>query len=284
MPFSAYAPKCPAGTLDENNVKPANSQFLYGMMRMSIKRSMDRSAEERLREAACVGDATTVKKLLDLDVDVNARHFPNAWTALHWACKGGHFDVAYLLITHGADKDSKSDIGETPASLCTNPDILPLLSIPNNIQRGLSDSTVHCIMPTESSSSRMRDNAFEEAKSSVYSDELVLKIRIAEGPDPDFVEIELPRNDLSYQSLMRVCCQELNLGPNQVVKLRKLPNTRLRKDKDIQRLQNFQEIEVVTNAVSGYKYTQSCNGIPNIPTVPANGYQSISKKDQTILY
>lgn len=116
--------------------------------------------------------------------------------------------------------------------------------------------------------------------------ELVLKIRIANAADPDFVEIELPRNELTYQTLLCVCCKELNLTLHQILKLRKLPNTRLRKDKDIQRLQNFQEIEVVTDMTNVYKSIQSTNGISNsLPTLtPANGYQSISKKDQTILY
>lgn len=116
--------------------------------------------------------------------------------------------------------------------------------------------------------------------------ELVLKIRIANAADPDFVEIELPRNELTYQALLRVCYKELDLTPHQILKLRKLPNTRLRKDKDIQRLQNFQEIEVVTDTINIYKSIQGSNGIPNnLPTlIPANGYQSISKKDQTILY
>lgn len=124
---------------------------------------------------------------------------------------------------------------------------------------------------------------------SIHFLELVLKIRIADAPDPDFIEIELPQSDLTYQSLIWICCQELNVEPNQIVKLRKLPNTRLRKDEDIQRLQNFQEIEVVTNTVNTYKYMQNTNGISTmghsgVVASPANGYQSISKKDQTILY
>lgn len=116
--------------------------------------------------------------------------------------------------------------------------------------------------------------------------ELVLKIRIANSADPDFVEVELPRNELTYQGLLYLCCKELELSPHQVQKLRKLPNTKLRKDKDIQRLQNFQEIEIVTDATNVYKSMQNVNGLTtsNLPMLPANGYQSISKKDQTILY
>lgn len=116
--------------------------------------------------------------------------------------------------------------------------------------------------------------------------ELVLKIRIANGADPDFVEVELPRSELTYHALLCVCCKELDLNPHQILKLRKLPDTRLRKDKDVQRLRQLQEIEVVTDTTNVYKSMQNVNGVSNsLPTLtPANGYQSISKKDQTILY
>ena len=115
--------------------------------------------------------------------------------------------------------------------------------------------------------------------------ELVLKIRIANTADSDFIEVELPRSELTYQALLCLCCKELDVNSHQIQKLRKLPNTRLRRDKDIQRLQNFQEIEVVIDATNVYKSLQNSNGVANsLPTLPANGYQSISKKDQTILY
>ncbi|EFN87722.1 Ankyrin repeat domain-containing protein 40 [Harpegnathos saltator] len=133
---------------------------------------------------------------------------------------------------------------------------------------------------------KIRNNVYEDSAVIMsFHDELVLKIRIANAADPDFIEIELSRNELTYQALLCICCKELNLTPHQILKLRKLPNTRLRKDKDIQRLQNFQEIEVVTDT-NVYKNIQSTNGITNsLPMLtPANGYQSISKKDQTILY
>ncbi|KAK1119008.1 hypothetical protein K0M31_013781 [Melipona bicolor] len=253
--------------------------------------------EERLRKAACVGDTDIVQELLNLGVDVNARQSYNGWTALHWACKKGYLDVAALLLKNGADKNIRSDIGETPAFLCNNPQILQLLdmplAVPNDSPRVLNEPAVHNVMPkyiksdyvhgsVDSGIPRIRNNG-------LYQDELVLKIRIADAPDPDFIEIELQQNDLTYQALIRICCQELNVDPNQIVKLRKLPNTRLRKDEDIQRLQNFQEIEVITNAANTYKYMQNTNGISTmghsgIIANPANGYQSISKKDQTILY
>ncbi|XP_037665301.1 putative ANKRD40 C-terminal-like protein [Choloepus didactylus] len=75
--------------------------------------------------------------------------------------------------------------------------------------------------------------------------ELVLKVRIHSLKENDFTEIELNRQELSYQNLLKVSCCELGIIPEQVEKIRKLPNTLLRKDKDILRLQDFQEVELI---------------------------------------
>lgn len=121
----------------------------------------------------------------------------------------------------------------------------------------------------------------------IYSTEVVLKIRVANTSDPDFIEIDLPRAALTYQNLIKVCSEELGINATQIVKLRKLPNTKLRRDRDVQRLENFQEIEVVlyssVDSDIGHKSTQYANG-STVPITPTNNYQSISKKDQTILY
>ncbi|XP_064126396.1 putative ANKRD40 C-terminal-like protein, partial [Loxodonta africana] len=57
--------------------------------------------------------------------------------------------------------------------------------------------------------------------------ELVLKIRIQSPKENDFIEIEL--KDRSYQNLLKVSCCELGIYPGQAEKIRKLPNTLLRK-------------------------------------------------------
>ncbi|KAK5885144.1 hypothetical protein CesoFtcFv8_018883 [Champsocephalus esox] len=83
--------------------------------------------------------------------------------------------------------------------------------------------------------------------------ELVLKVRI-QNPNTrenDFIEVELDRQELTYRSLLRVCCRELDIGMEHVEKIRKLPNTMLRKDKDVARLQDFQELEVVLEKSEG---------------------------------
>nr|XP_034954896.1 ankyrin repeat domain-containing protein 40-like [Zootoca vivipara] len=75
--------------------------------------------------------------------------------------------------------------------------------------------------------------------------ELVLKVRVQNPKENDFIEIELDRQELTYQDLLRVSCHELGINPEQVEKVRKLPNTLIRKDKDVARLQDFQELELV---------------------------------------
>lgn len=57
--------------------------------------------------------------------------------------------------------------------------------------------------------------------------ELVLKVRIQSHKENDFIEVELDRQKLSYQNLLKVSCCELGINPEQVEKIRKLPNTLL---------------------------------------------------------
>ena len=73
--------------------------------------------------------------------------------------------------------------------------------------------------------------------------ELVLKVR--QCGDEDFIEVELDIEELTFENLLDVCCRELEVSRDVVVKVRKLPNTLLRKDKDVRRLKQFQEIELV---------------------------------------
>merc|ERR1712150_60572 len=74
---------------------------------------------------------------------------------------------------------------------------------------------------------------------------LILKIRVADSIDRDFIEIDIEDNQLNYQSLTDVMCHELGVNSAQVERIRKLPNTRLRRDIEICRLQNYAELELV---------------------------------------
>lgn len=82
-------------------------------------------------------------------------------------------------------------------------------------------------------------------KNVVIQNELVLKVRVANSEEDDFIEIELDFVSLTFDNLIKVCCDELGIQPNSIRKVRKLPNTIVRKDKDVARLQEFQELEFV---------------------------------------
>lgn len=75
---------------------------------------------------------------------------------------------------------------------------------------------------------------------------LVIKVRLADSGESDFVEVEL--EILSFQALLRACCEELDISIIEVSKIRKLPNVLIRKDKDVQRLKSGQELELVLKA------------------------------------
>jgi len=65
----------------------------------------------------------------------------------------------------------------------------------------------------------------------------------------DFIEIDVPLNELTIRGFISIALSELQLtnqdgvDPNTVY-IRKLPNTRLRRDVEIARLNDFEEIEI----------------------------------------
>ncbi len=75
---------------------------------------------------------------------------------------------------------------------------------------------------------------------------LLVKVRLCEIDAEDFVEVEVPY--LTYRSLLTSVCEELELSSFDVAKIRKLPNVLVRKDKDVLRLREGQELEVVLNS------------------------------------
>ena len=91
---------------------------------------------------------------------------------------------------------------------------------------------------------------------------MLVKVRISESGDEDFVEVEVP--SLTYQSLLKAICDELEIALSDVAKIRKLPNILVRKDKDVQRLREGQELEVILS-----RTLPILN--PNSGTIPGRG-------------
>ena len=72
---------------------------------------------------------------------------------------------------------------------------------------------------------------------------LLVKVRVSGSGESDFVEVEVAPP--TYPALVSACCEELELSPSDVAKIRKLPSVLVRKDRDVQRMADGQELEVV---------------------------------------
>ena len=76
----------------------------------------------------------------------------------------------------------------------------------------------------------------------------ILKIKLGQSNDPDFIEIDLPESKWTYECLLEEMMNEFELTKEQersVERIRKLPNTKLRRDIEIQRLENYAELELI---------------------------------------
>ena len=80
----------------------------------------------------------------------------------------------------------------------------------------------------------------------------ILKIRLGQMMDPDFIEIDLPESQWTYNDLMEVMLNELCLEDQpesqNIDRIRKLPNTRLRRDIEVQRLEDYTELELILDS------------------------------------
>ena len=80
------------------------------------------------------------------------------------------------------------------------------------------------------------------------SSSLLVKVRVCGSGECDFVEVEV--HPLTYSALLTACCEELEVPSSDIIKIRKLPNVLVRKDRDIQRMTDRQELEVVLKTES----------------------------------
>ncbi|KAJ7315962.1 hypothetical protein JRQ81_002124 [Phrynocephalus forsythii] len=326
----------------------------------------EKELQERLREAAALGDLEEVQRLVEVGVNLNSQNEINGWTCLHWACKRNHAQVVSYLLDAGADKDILTVKEERPHQLTSKREIRKMLGVEDDdelldvkkdtalpivpnyltnppfpyVYNSMSSSTTSTSAsslngrlsptleqhnedrsvslphfqapgtamgqqdrssPIGSSGDAVRGMAVECTEPIVQNghghqrppppsrtissspaaskqpeaqqpngscagpvptfqpffftgafpftnmQELVLKVRVQNRTlkENDFIEIELDRQELTYKELLRVSCYELGVNPEHVEKIRKLPNTVLRKDKDVSRLQDFQELELV---------------------------------------
>ncbi|XP_046369998.1 ankyrin repeat domain-containing protein 40-like [Haliotis rufescens] len=234
---------------------------------------------ERLREAACIGDIDTIQNLIESQrIDINNANSMNGWTALHWGAKRNHVSVVKYLMDHGADHTIRTNEGQIAENLTNNQDIRLLLGASGDVPQSQSNLPITPSYlqnpPFPHSKSRSVDsNHTLMASTPVVTNhagqgdnELVFKARLANSDDRDFIEVELDKNMLTYEALLNLLCAELGVERRLVHKIRKLPDTVVRKDKDVRRLVDFQALELVlTNkAVSASSRNYGYSGSPGI--------------------
>lgn len=121
---------------------------------------------------------------------------------------------------------------------------------PQTVITSTSSATSNGSSSSSSSSRQQQQKHHDQSRS------LLVKVRISGSGESDFVEVEVP--SLSYPSLLKSCCEELELVPHEIAKIRKLPNVWVRKDKDVQRMREGQELEIIVKSIA----------VPNSTTPP----------------
>lgn len=189
---------------------------------------------------------------MDLSVEphlVNHADYPHAVAHNGTMCSPPLASPSPSLATNGG--------GQVQAPVAsTNPAMSRQQSIPQQLGYGQAGGAMPAFQPF-----------FFTSTFPVNVQELVLKVRIQNpnARENDFIEVELDRQELTYRSLLRVCCRELDISAEHVEKIRKLPNTMLRKDKDVARLQDFQELEVVLEKAEGLSLFSGAGGLTDRP-------------------
>ncbi|KAM7145968.1 ankyrin repeat domain-containing protein 40-like isoform 2-T2 [Macrochelys suwanniensis] len=107
----------------------------------------EKELQERLREAAALGDIGEVQRLVEFGVNVNSQNEINGWTCLHWACKRNHAQVVSYLIESGADKEILTSKGEMPAQLTSKREIRKTLGVEDNELADLKQDSDLPIVP-----------------------------------------------------------------------------------------------------------------------------------------
>lgn len=160
------------------------------------------------------------------------------------------------LASPGLASNSGNQVQAQAPVTSANPTMSRQQSIPQQLSYGQAGGTMPAFQPF-----------FFTSTFPVNVQELVLKVRIQNpnARENDFIEVELDRQELTYRSLLRVCCRELDISAEHVEKIRKLPNTMLRKDKDVARLQDFQELEVVLEKAEGLSLFSGTGALTDRP-------------------
>ena len=125
----------------------------------------------------------------------------------------------------------------TSDSLCTEMKRLRLMKWPDGVERVSASNEAGC------EPCRHFPMQGPHSVPSTTHPSLLVKVRVCGSGECDFVEVEV--GPVTYSALLTACCEELEVATGDVAKIRKLPNILVRKDRDVQRMKDGQELEVV---------------------------------------
>lgn len=235
--------------------------------------------EEKLREAACHGDVQAIETIISNGIDVNSKHKMNGWTALHWAARRNNVEAVKILMSNGAKVDIENNEGKTPGQVAADENVRNILGstetpvtvtatnyVPNYLQNpafchkvdldiiengaGDQNNQPTTTLDKDVINEVLKKSTFHQGRQEPKSKLLILKIRVANQTDQDFIEIDVEDNQHTLQSLKDLMCKEIGVNPHTVERIRKLPNTKLRRDVEVRRLENYTELELVQITLS----------------------------------
>lgn len=110
-------------------------------------------------------------------------------------------------------------------------------------------STSHTPFPSESPLTSTQHSTPSPASLHTPSSPLLVKIRVSGSGESDFYEVEL--SSPTYETLVKACAEEIEVEESLIARIRKLPNILVRRDRDVLRLKEGQELEVVLKEGGG---------------------------------
>ncbi len=137
-----YLVECGADVLAE--CKSYNFDTISTALSITSDNEIKQYLETKVQEAnlallASLGNTNGVSECLANGVSANATH--KGVTALMWACKNGHYEVALTLITFGADINARNINGKSVSQYAAeggNTKIMELL-----LARGANSGTIN---------------------------------------------------------------------------------------------------------------------------------------------
>ncbi|XP_065175852.1 ankyrin repeat domain-containing protein 40-like [Sycon ciliatum] len=155
---------------------------------------------------------------------------------------GSGFQPNYLkhpqLVYRPPQKEVEAPVHASPSTAAQLATAVGSSEVPPRTAAAAPESKV--ISTTSTLAPSMNDSS---TCSSSSSSDLVVKVRVVDSGEDDFVEVDVATR--TFSGLVQACAEELEFDATSVAKVRRLPNVLVRKDRDVERLVSECELEVV---------------------------------------